>query len=144
MYYSMFGNTETIAKALAMGLRTGGVDADAVAVDSVKPDEVRTADLLCVGSPVHAWNISKPIKDFLAHLKSDESLKGKTAFAFDTKMKSRLAGRAGDKIERALKAIGFLIVKSSESAIVEGREGPLEEGAEATFKQIGLELVKIV
>ena len=35
------------------------------------------------------------------------------------------------------------IVRHSESAIVKGREGPLEENAEETFKQIDAELAKI-
>jgi hypothetical protein len=93
---------------------------------------------------VHAWNASKPIKEFLEHLKSVEGLSDKRGFAFDTKMsKIRLAGSAGGKIERKLKDLGFVIAKCSESAIVKGREGPLEESAEANFKQIGAELAKV-
>ena len=144
VYDSMFGNTEKVAKALAAGLESGGVvDVDVVKVDSVKFDELGRVDLLCVGSPVHAWNMSKPMKEFLERLKSVEGLRGKKAFAFDTKMKSRLAGSAGGKIERKLKDLGFIIVKPSESAIVKNREGPLEENAERTFKQIGAELAKM-
>jgi hypothetical protein len=59
-------------------------------------------------------------------------------------MKSRLAGSAGDKIERKLKDLGLTIPKHSESAIVMGRDGPLEENAEETFKQIGSELAKML
>jgi len=143
IYDSMFGNTEKIAKALAAGLESGGVDVDIVKVDTVKFDSLSKVDLLCVGSPVHAWGPSKPIKEFLERLKSVQGLSGKKAFAFDTKMKSRLAGSAGGKIERKLKDAGYTIVRPSESAIVKGREGPLEESAEGTFKQIGAELAKI-
>lgn len=140
----MFGNTERVAKALEEGLQTGGVDSDVVKVDSVKFDELDKVDLLCVGSPVHAWNISKPVKEFLERLKNLEGLRGKKAFAFDTKMKSRLAGRAGNKIEKKLKKLGFTIVKPSDSAIVQSREGPLEEGAEKKFRQLGSELAQTV
>jgi hypothetical protein len=73
-----------------------------------------------------------------------EGLSGKKTFAFDTKMKSRLAGSAGGKIERKLKDLGLTIAKPSESAIVKGREGPLEESAEETFKQIGAELARML
>jgi flavorubredoxin len=142
VYDSVYGNTEKVAKALAAGLDSGGVDVDVVKVDAVKLDELGEVNLLCVGAPVHAWNASKPVKEFLERLKSVEGLAGKKAFAFDTKMKSRLAGSAGGKIERKLKDLGLNIVKHSESAIVEGREGPLEESAEGTFKQIGAELAK--
>jgi flavorubredoxin len=129
---------------LATGLERGGVDVDIVKVDAVKFDELGEVDLLCVGSPVHAWNASKPVKEFLERLKTVEGLSRKKAFAFDTKMKSRLAGSAGGKIERKLKDLGLTIAKLSESAIVKGREGPLEESAEETFKQIGAELAKIL
>lgn len=144
VYYSMYGNTEKVAKALAAGLESGGVEANVAKVEAVKFDELAEVDLLCVGSPVHAWNASKPVKEFLERLKSAEGLAGKKAFAFDTKMKSRLAGSAGDKIEKKLKDMGLTIAKHSESATVMGREGPLEEGAEGTFKQIGLELAKML
>jgi flavorubredoxin len=142
VYDSVYGNTEKVAKALATGLESNGVDVDLVKVDAVKFDELGEVDLLCVGGPVHAWNASKPVKEFLERLKSVEGLSRKKAFAFDTKLKSRLAGSAGGKIERKLKNIGLTIAKPSESAIVKGKEGPLEESAEGTFKQIGAELAK--
>ena len=144
VYYSLFGNTEKIAKALAEGLQTGGIDSEAIKVDLVEIDELSNVDLLCVGSPTHGWSASKPIKEFLERLKRVEGLRDKKAFAFDTKMKSRLAGSAGDNIEKELKNLGFIVVKPSESAIVKGREGPLEEGSEEKFKQLGSELAQRV
>jgi flavorubredoxin len=145
VYDSLYGNTEKVAKALAAGLESGGVDVSVVKVDAVRFDELSGIDLLCVGSPVHAWSVSKPVNEFLERLKSVGGLTGKKAFAFDTKMsKSRLAGSAGGKIERKLKDLGLTIAKHSESAIVKGREGPLEESAEGTFKQIGAELAKML
>jgi flavorubredoxin len=145
VYDSLYGNTEKVAKALAAGLESGGVDVSVVKVDAVRFDELSGIDLLCVGSPVHAWSVSKPVNEFLERLKSVGGLTGKKAFAFDTKMsKSRLAGSAGGKIERKLKDLGLTIAKHSESAIVMSSEGPLEESAEGTFKQIGAELAKML
>jgi flavodoxin len=145
VYYSMFGNTEKVANALGEGLKSGGVDVEVAKVDAVKFEELAQVDLLCVGSPVQAWNMAKPVKEFLERLKSVEGLSGKKAFAFDTKMgRSRLAGDAGGKIESKLKGIGLTIVKAHVSAVVKGREGPLEEGAEETFKQFGAELAKLL
>jgi hypothetical protein len=83
------------------------------------------------------------VKEFLERLKNVEGLTGKKAFAFDTKMKSRLAGSAGGKIEKKLKDLGFTIAKQNASALVKGTKGPLEESAEETFKQIGAELALI-
>jgi len=92
-----------LQRALADGLQSGGVDVDVVNVEALKLDELTKVDLLCVGSPVHGWNASKPVKEFLERLKSVPDFSGKNAFAFDTKMKSRLAGSAGEKIEKKLK-----------------------------------------
>ncbi len=143
VYYSMYGNTEKVAKALAQGLTEGGVEAESISVESVKLDQLGSYDLLAFGSPIHAWNISKPMKDFLERLKTVDSLTGKKAFAFDTKAgRSRLAGDAAGKIEGKLKSLGMSVVKAHESAFVKGREGPLEEGAEEQFRKLGAELAK--
>ena len=145
VYDSVYGNTEKVARALAKGLEGGGVDVECVRVDAVKFDEPIRYDLLVVGGPVHGWSASKPIKEFLERLKSVEGLSGKKAFALDTKMsRGRLVGSAGGKIEGKLKRLGLTIVKPHASAIVKGREGPLEEGAEETFKQLGAELAKMM
>ena len=142
-YYSMYGNTEKVAKALASGLESGGVDVDVVSVDAVSFDDFGGVDLLCVGSPVHAWSMSKPVKNFLERLKDVKGLTGKKAFSFDTKLsKARLAGSAGGKIERKLKDLGLTTARNSESAIVKGLKGPLQESTEETFKQIGTKLTK--
>jgi len=143
VYDSMYGNTEKLAKALGAGLASGGVDVAVKKVDSIKSGELIGVDLLCVGSPTHAWNASKLTKEFLEQLKNVEGLSGKKAFAFATKMKSRLAGDAGGKIENKLRDADLTIARHSETAIVEGREGPLEENAEETFEKIGAELAKI-
>jgi flavorubredoxin len=145
VYYTMFGNTEKLTKALAAGLKSSGVDAEISKVDAVKAEDLVKADLLCIGSPVHAWSDSKPVKDLLEHLKSVDGLKRRKAFAFDTKMSySRLAGSATGKIESKLKELGLTIVKPGESAAVKGREGPLEEGAEERFNRIGAELARTI
>ena len=142
VYYTMFGNTEKIAVSLAEGLKTGGVDSKVVRVEEAKFDELDKFDLLCVGSPVHAWNVSKPVRDFLERLNVIGGLNGKKGFAFDTKAKTRLAGDAAGKIERKLKGLGLTIVKPHMSAIVLGREGPLEDGSELKFKQLGTDIAK--
>ena len=100
VYDSVYGNTERIASALVTGLESNGVDVGLVKVDAVRFDQLDEVDLLCIGSPVHSWSASKPVKEFLERLKSVEGLSGKTAFAFDTKLKSRLAGTARGKIEK--------------------------------------------
>ena len=145
IYDSVYGNTEKIARALAKGLGENRVEVDTLKADAVKFDELGKYDLFVVGGPVHAWNVTKPIKTFLEKLNTVSGLSGKKAFAFDTKMsKSGLAGSAGGKIEASLKNMGLIIVKPHATGVVKGNEGPLEEGAEEAFTQIGAELAKTI
>jgi hypothetical protein len=53
-----------------------------------------------------------------------------------------LENSAARVIERVLRGVKADIVVPRRSAIVEGREGPLHEGMEETFKQIGLEIAE--
>lgn len=69
-------------------------------------------------------------------------LRGKRAFAFDTKVRSRFAGSAPKRIEKELKRVGATVVIPHSSAAVKGREGPVEEGMEETFRQTAAEIAK--
>jgi len=139
IYDTKFGNTEKIARALARGMENQGVKVDCVKVDEVDVDKLVEYDFLAIGGPTHAFGVSKPMKAFLEKLRS-VGIKGKKAFAFDTKYRSWLAGCAGKGIEKALKGLGMSIVKPHSSAVVTGNEGPLEEGMEEMFEQIGGEM----
>ena len=79
------------------------------------------------------------MKAFLKKLEHVD-LRDKKAFAFDTKYASRFAGSAAKGIEKRLKKLRLTVVKPYASAIVTGREGPLQDGMEEKFKQIGSEL----
>ena len=139
IYDTKFGNTEKIATALARGMEKQGVRVDCVKTDEVDIDKLVEYDLLAIGGPTHAFSISKPMKAFLEKLKRVD-FKGKKAFAFDTKYKSWWAGSAGKGIEKTLKRLGMSIVKPHASAIVTGSEGPLQDGMEEMFEQIGSEM----
>ncbi|MGC8895979.1 MAG: flavodoxin family protein [Candidatus Bathyarchaeia archaeon] len=143
IYDTKFGNTEKIAKALARGMEKGGVKVDYVKADEVDVNRLGEYDFLAFGSPTHAFGISKPMKTFLEKLKS-VNLKGKKAFAFDTKFKSWLAGSAAKGIEKRLRGLGMIIVKLCTSAIVKGSEGPLAEGMEESFEKIGTEIAELI
>ena len=143
-YHTVYGNTEKVAKALAKGLEDSGVDVNTLPIDAVELDKLSTYDLLVVGGPTQNLGASKSMQAFLERLKTVTGLSGKKAFALDTKYKSRFAGSAGAKIEGRLKDMGLTIVKPHASAIVKGKEGPLEEGSEETFKQLGAELAKMM
>jgi len=139
IYDTKFGNTEKIARALARGMEKQGVKVDCVKTDEVDIDKLVEYDFLAIGGPTHVRGASKPMKAFLEKLKSVD-LKGKKAFAFDTKLKAWWAGTAGKGIEKTLKRLGMSIVKPHSSAIVTGNEGPLKDGMEEMFEQFGGEM----
>jgi len=143
IYDTQFGNTEKVARALASGIEEQGVQADCVKVDAVDVDKLTEYDLLALGGPTVAFGVSKPVKDFLEKIEGI-GLSGKKAFAFDTKVRFIFSGSAAKGIEARLKALGMSIVRSRSSAIVKGSEGPLEEGAEEMFKQIGAEISRSI
>jgi flavorubredoxin len=82
----------------------------------VRPESLEGCDLVCVGAPTEAFSASKPIKDFLPRLAS-AGLAGKWAFAFDTKLDSRISGSAAKLIEKVLGRLGLRIITPRECAI---------------------------
>ena len=139
IYDTKFGNTEKVANALVQGLAAQGIEAESVNVDRVAIDRLSEYDALLIGGPTHRQKMSEPMAMFLDHL--DKALvRGKAGFAFDTKVEHRFAGSAGKRIEKKLKKLGMKVVRPYASAIVAGREGPLQEGTEDMFRQIGKQI----
>lgn len=141
IFDSKYGNTERIAKALASGLQGGGVEVECIRCDRVPMDRLTECDLLAVGGPTQYGTISAPLKEFLGKLPPAD-VRGKQAFAFDTRYADERAGSAAKDIQTHLENMGLGIVRGHASAIVLGGEGPLEQGAEDTFKGIGADLAK--
>lgn len=147
VYDSMFGNTEKIANALTRGIEKIGIDATCLKVDEAQVDDLTSYEFLALGGPTHIAGISKPMKTFLDKL-GEVDLKDKKGFCFDTRNHSRFnsfdINSAAKKIEKKLKKMKVKIIKRRQSAIVEGREGPLEKEAELRFERIGNELAAIL
>jgi flavorubredoxin len=146
LFDTLFGNTEKIARSLASGLQEAGVQADCVNIRAARIDELAEYDLLALGAPTQYLTASKPLKEFLERLKGLD-LKGRRAFAFDTKLDSRLSGSAAKFIEKKLQELGLDIIRQRSSAIVVGQkkgdkvgEAVLKGGMEDLFKQVGKEL----
>lgn len=146
LFDTLFGNTEKIAHSLGKGLQDAGVEARGVNLHRVSVDELAAYDLLVFGAPTQYFTASKSLKEFLERIHS-ANLKGKLAFAFDTKLGSRLSGSAAKYIEKELIKQGFQIVAPRESAVVtsikdNGSVGAakLREGEEEHFREIGRRL----
>ncbi len=141
---SLFGNTEKVGRALASGLKTGGVDVDCAKAAETDVGSLRAYDMLVIGGPTHKRGLSDVMKAFAKRL-NDVDLTDIKGFAFDTKQEpSFLTGSAGKRIEQAMNRRRMREVKPHVSAIVLGREGPLAEGMAAQFEQIGSELARLL
>ena len=135
IYDSMYGNTEKIAQAIGKGL-TGEVKV--VRVGEANPSELKTCDLLILGSPVHGGRATPALDAFIKELPADY-LQGKSVAAFDTRFESEEQGvglrilmsvirYAAPRLAKALEKKGGIRVAEPEGFIVENKEGPLKEG----------------
>ena len=147
LYHSLFGNTKAVAESLAQGIREGGVEVDCQSIDKVDITKIPEYNFIAIGSPTHMIRPSKEMKEFLKILRSVD-LSGLSGFSFDTRNESRmnksswsvLENSAARSIEKALKRTKVRIIRPRVSAIVHGREGPLDTGVEERFLQIGREI----
>jgi flavodoxin len=143
IFDTRYGNTEKIARSFETGLGESGIQTVCVNARDVAVDSLMQYDLICVGAPTEAFTASKPMKEFLAKLKSID-LSGKCGFAFDTRLDSRFFGSAAKVIEKELSNKGLQIIAPRESAIVFSLKergsttaARLKEGEEKRFEQIG-------
>jgi flavodoxin I len=141
VYDSAYGNTEKIAKAI------GGAIAGEVKVlrmDEVDYSELKTLDLLIVGSPTQGGRPTPAIQDFLNKV-SEPAIKGIDVAAFDTRFSTRLVGifgYAAGKIADSLKRKGGTLILSPQGFFVRGKEGPLKDGELERAASWAKEIVK--
>ena len=140
IFESMFGNTRTIAEAVAEGLSSRFVT-DLTEV-SLAPTRI-----VVVGGPTHACGLTRPRTRQDAATQADEPLvspaegvrewleaaerprSGVGAAAFDTRIdKPRVPGSAARGAEKRLRRLGFRVVAAAESFYVTGTKGPLVPG----------------
>jgi flavodoxin len=146
IFDTRYGNTERIAKSLETGLKEAGIQTICVNAKDVAVDSLKQYDLICVGAPTEGFTASKPMKEFLAKLRSID-LSGKHGFAFDTKLDWRLSGSAAKFIEKELSNLGLQIIAPRESATVFALKergaitcATLKEEEEKKFEQVGTQV----
>jgi len=146
IFESMFGNTRTIAEAVAEGLSSQFMTDLTEA--SLAPTRI-AADvaLVVVGGPTHAFGLTRPRTRQDAATQTDEPLvspasgvrewldaverprTGVGAAAFDTRIdKPRVPGSAARGAEKRLRRLGFRVVAAAQSFFVTGTKGPLVPG----------------
>lgn len=161
IYESMYGNTRSIAEAIAEGLELVA-ESEVLPVEEVQSIDLSRVDLLVVGGPTHVHGMSrKPLrdaalKDALEHPEKGlhteaaaggpglrewfdamEAATGKAA-AFDTRLKGPelLTGHASKSIAKQLGKHGFELVAKPVSFIV-GKDNQLLPGEQERAREWG-------
>ncbi|MGE0057271.1 MAG: flavodoxin family protein [Dehalococcoidia bacterium] len=135
IYDSKFGNTETIANAIATSLGARSLN-----IADATPAHVSGIDLLIVGSPTQGGRPTPAVHAYLRELPAG-ALATIDVAAFDTRIDSgrhgpflrvltSVIGFAAGKIGADLKARGGKLVAPPEGFIVDDTEGPLRAGEE--------------
>jgi flavodoxin len=128
VYDSVYGNTEKIARAIAEAITPYG-EVKVLRVAEANPSELKTIDLLIVGSPTHGGRPTQAIRDLLNKVPGG-SLQGIIVAAFDTRLSTKLVGvfgYAAGRIAGNLKRKGGTLIASPEGFFVKGSKGPLKE-----------------
>ena len=127
VYDSAYGNTEKIARAIG-GALIGDVKTSRVS--EVNPSDLKSLDLLIVGSPTQGGRATQAIQDFLSNI-PDSAIKGIGVVAFDTRMTTKLVsifGYAAGRIANNLKRKGGNLISTPAGFFVTGSKGPLKDG----------------
>lgn len=129
IYFSKFGNTQSVAETIAERLASGGTGRT-ISSDQLTADDLEEPDLVVMGSPTHRMNLPEAVRPVLEALPRGV-LKGKRVAAFDTsyKMSAWLARfTAAKKLDRKLRKLGGKRILPPETFFVVDREGPLYDG----------------
>jgi hypothetical protein len=145
VYESFFGNTESIARAVAGGLRLEGCASTAVDVAEAQDVDPDDYDLLVVGGPTHAFALSRPstrddavarggdarystrgLREWLVAIPVQRG--ARLAAAFDTRVSKvrHLPASASRSAAHLLRQRHYVLVARPTGFVVQDVEGPLE------------------
>lgn len=143
VYESMFGNTRTVARAIAEGIATV-MPVEAVEIESAPTMLPPGVALLVIGGPTHAHGMTTAksrtsaaartgdplvsggsgLREYLASMRAEP---GVVAAAFDTRIKGPIlfTGSAATSATKQLQKVRFKRVEPPRSFVLEGATGPL-------------------
>jgi flavodoxin len=128
VYDSQYGNTESVAQAIADAI---GGEVPLLRAGQVAAAELESADLLILGAPTHGALPSEPVKRLLAEM-GPPARAGSLAATFDTRLAWRFLrkyGYAADRIAESLQEKGWTLLGTPGGFFVRGlKRGPLKKG----------------
>jgi flavodoxin I len=129
VYDSVYGNTESIAKAIGAAIPG---DVQVQRVGQVPAGELRAVDLVIVGSPTHGALPTEAVQGFLQQI-GPPMREGARAATFDTRLPwwflERWGGFAAPKMADTLKEKGWALAGEPGGFFVRGlKKGPLKKG----------------
>ena len=107
LYDSRFGNTEKMAKAIAEGAESEGVNVTLKKLNGVEKSDLAKYDVILFGSPTNYGTLTTKMRDFLDTL-DKEDLKGKIGSAFGS---YGWGGGAVEMITIALRAFEMDVIE---------------------------------
>ena len=128
-YDSIYGNTETVARAIAAAL-PGEVEVQHVG--QVQAGDLEAVDLLVIGSPTHGAMPTEAAQALVDRIGPPLREKARVA-TFDTRLTwpflERWGGFAAPKMAEALEGKGWTVVGQPGGFFVRGlKKGPLKKG----------------
>lgn len=155
VYESAWGNTRSVAEAVAAGLaQENTIEVRVMDVDAAPPADTLDVDLLVVGAPTHAFGLSRPqTREDAARrgghpgstglrewLEAAGPIRARVA-VFDTHVRHpNLPGAASKKAGKLLRHHNATLVLDPESFWVDGYEGPLLPGELSRARTWGAQL----
>lgn len=157
VYESLWGNTASVARAIAEGLGDGAV---ALTTDAADAAAISDADLIVAGAPVLGFSLgTDKMRESIARTEADapsapdlahSSLRSwltalprgaAACAAFETRIWWSPRGATGD-IEHRLTGAGHRLVSKAQKFVVNDKYGPLRAGELERARRWGAELAR--
>lgn len=139
VFDSSYGNTEKIGREIAAGIEeTGLAECKVINIDDVESEDLSVFDGALFGGPIHAFRATRGIKGAV-NTAAKKGLKAEIVASFDTYQALGHVGKAAKQIEDELKKkmSGAKVISPGLSALVLGREGPLQDNELPKAREFG-------
>ncbi len=138
MFESKYGNTEKIARAIAEGLKEGGLESiECRALSQSGEEDFQGKDLWVLGTPTHYGTVPFRFSTLLKNALKEDHPNVRAAI-FDTRMKDFPRGSVV-KLKKILVKKNKPVI-AEDSFVVVGMRGPLAEGEEERARRFGKDI----